>query len=184
MSFDSASRSTEVTDMNRSARVDREAAFQFWASLPHDRRSYAAVAREFGVSPRSVERYAREGHWQTRLHNIKKEAADHANRKLGRDLGRQLADFHQLIEASCIAYARQLASGDVKISAAEFAGLIKVTLLLQGTTASRTGSVNESSEWVELRGRILKALTGYPEAQLALADALEPNEEIDDEPHD
>src|SRR5437879_1359441 len=117
--------------------VDREQAFQFWASLPVDRRSYRAVADRFGVSPRTVERYAREGRWRQRLRAIEAEAAAKADAKLGRDRAKQLADFQQLIEASCVTYARQLASGQVKITAAEFAGLIKVTLLLQGAPATR-----------------------------------------------
>ena len=113
-------------------RVDREAAFQYWASLPHDRRSYATVAAEFEISPRTVERYARDGGWKTRLGQIRAAAAEEADRRLGRDQARQLADFQQLIEASCVTYARQLASGDVRITASDFVGLIKVTLLLQG----------------------------------------------------
>jgi hypothetical protein len=100
------------------ARVDREQAFQFWASLPVDKRSYAAVARKFDVSPRTVERYARDGRWRERLRGIELDAAARADEKLGRDRAKQLADFHQLIEASCVTYARQLASGHVKITAA------------------------------------------------------------------
>lgn len=122
---------------DRHVRVDREAAFQFWASLPHDARSYAVVAREFGVSPRTVERYSRDGAWRQRLRAIEAEAAARADERLGRQRAKQLADFWQLIEASCVTYARQLASGEVKISAAEFAALIRVALLLQGAPDSR-----------------------------------------------
>ena len=98
---------------DRHVRVDREVAFQFWASLPHDARSYAAVAREFGLSPRTVERYARDGAWRERLDRVRAAASAQADQRLGRDLAKQLADFHQLIEASCVTYARQLASGDL-----------------------------------------------------------------------
>jgi hypothetical protein len=163
-------------------RVDREQAFQYWASLPHDNRTYAAVAQQFGVSPRTVERYARDGRWSERLQRIRDEAADRADRKLGRDLASQLADFHQLIEASCVTYARQLAGGEVRISAAEFVGLIRVALLLQGGPTVRIDAVSDSAEWARLRDRILRALEPYPEARLALAGALETdNEEIDGE---
>lgn len=161
--------------------ADREQAFQFWASLPLDRRSYAAVAGEFGVSPRTVERYAREGRWRQRLRAIEAEAAVQADQKLGRDRARQLADFHQLIEASCVTYARQLASGQVKITAAEFVGLIKVALLLQGAPEGRVEVVSNSDEWLALRGRILDAIAPFPEARLALADALDTPEDEDDE---
>jgi hypothetical protein len=159
------------------ARVDREAAFQHWASLPIDARSYAVVADKFGISPRTVERYARDGRWRDRLRAIEADAAHRADEQLGRRRARQLADFHQLIEASCVTYARQLATGQVRITAAEFVGLIKVALLLHGAPADRVELVDGSQEWAALRGRILDAVAPFPEARLALADALEVDED-------
>jgi hypothetical protein len=94
-------------DKRRPARpVDREQALQFWAALP----------RELG--------------------GIEAEAARKADDELGRRRAKQLVDFWQLIEASCIAYARQLASGQVRITASDFVGLIKAALLLQGAPGS------------------------------------------------
>jgi uncharacterized protein YjcR len=88
-------------DKRRPARpVDREQAFQFWAALPRERRGYAAVAEDFGISPRTVERYAREGGWRQRLQGIEAEAARKADDELGRRRAKQLVDFWQLIEAS------------------------------------------------------------------------------------
>jgi hypothetical protein len=165
-------------------RVDREQAFQFWAALPLDDRSYAAVAGRFDVSPRTVERYAREGRWRQRLAGIEAAAAARADQKLGRRRAEQLADFWQLIEASCITYARQLAAGDVKISASEFTGLIKVALLLQGAPAERVEVLTSSPEWAVLRTRILEAVAPFPEARLALADALIEKEPDDGVAHD
>jgi hypothetical protein len=40
----------------RATRVDREAAFAFWAALPPEQRRYAVVAEKFDVSPRTPER--------------------------------------------------------------------------------------------------------------------------------
>jgi hypothetical protein len=167
----------------RHAPVDREQAFQYWASLPVDGRSYKAVADQFEISPRTVERYAREGRWKQRLRRIDAEAAARADEELGRKRAQQLADFHQLIEASCIAYARQLANGQVKITAAEFVGLIRAHLLLQGEPA-RIELTGTSDEWAALRDRILTALAGFPEARLALADALDEDDEDDLRDHD
>ena len=160
-------------------RVDREHAFQYWASLPLDGRSYAAVAHRFTVSPRTVERWARDGSWRQRLAKIEAEAAARVDEKLGRRRAQQLADFWQLIEASCVTYARQLASGEVKISAAEFTALIKAALLLQGAPVARVEVLTASPEWEALRGRILQAVAPFPEARLALADALVTDEEDD-----
>ena len=158
------------------APVDREDAFQVWASLPVGARSYAAVARAFAISPRTVERYAREGGWRQRLRAIETEAARQADAQLGRRRAEQLVEFQQLIDASCVTYARQLASGTVKITAAEFVGLIKAALLLQGEAGERVELVTASEDWMRLRGRILQAVAAYPEARLALADALEETE--------
>jgi hypothetical protein len=170
-----------MADRGAPPRVDREAAFQYWASLPLDRRSYSAVASQFGISPRTVERYARDGSWRARLREIEAEAAQRADQDLGQRRAKQLADFHQLIEASCVTYARQLASGQVRITASELVGLIKVTLLLQGQPAERVELLNGRDEWAALRNRILEAIAPFPEAQLALAEALEQeDEEVDD----
>jgi hypothetical protein len=129
-----------------------------------------------------VERYAREGRWRERLRRIEAEAARRADRQLGRDLARQLANFDQLIEASCVSYARQLAGGEVKISAAEFVALIKATLLLQGAPTARVETIRAGEEWAQLRTRILEAISPYPEARLALSEALDDDtgEEGDD----
>jgi hypothetical protein len=162
-----------MVDRGGRARVDPEEAFQYWASLPFDARSYAAVGRRFGISPRTVERYARDGGWRARLGEIEAEAARRADQQLGRRLAKQRADFLQLIEASCVTYARQLASGRVRITASDFAGLIKVALLLQGAPADRVEVLGGGEEWAQLRSRILEAIAPFPEARLALAQALE-----------
>ena len=155
-------------------RVDREDAFQYWASLPLDRRSYTAVAAEFGISPRTVERYARDGAWRERLRGIEAKAARRADEELGERRAKLLMDFHQLIEASCVTYARQLASGQVRVTASDFVGLIKVALLLHGAPSDRVEVLDGAAdEWAELRTRILGAIAPFPEAQLALAEALE-----------
>ncbi len=158
-------------------RVDREQVFQCWAALPFDSRTYAAAARRFGISPRTVERYAREGRWRERLRAIEAEAIARADEMLGRARARQLANFMQLIEASCVTYARQLASGQMRITAAEFVGLIRATLLLQGAPDARVELITDNPEWLALRTRILEAVTPFPEARQALADALDAQDE-------
>jgi hypothetical protein len=165
------------------ARRDREAAFQCWASSPPEKRTYAAVGAELGLSPRTLERWAREGAWRARLREIEAEAARRADQELGRRRAKQLADFHELIEASCVAYARQLASGQKRITASEFVGLIRVTLLLQGQPTERAELVSGDEEWPALRSRILEAISPFPDACLALAEALDvlDDQEVDDE---
>jgi hypothetical protein len=152
--------------------IDWEAAFAFLASLPPEQRSYAAVATRFGVSKRTVETHGRNGGWRERIAAIDADAARQADQQLGRDRAAQLADFHRLIEASCVAYARQLASGQVKVTASDLVGLIKVSLQLYGEPTARIEVLSGTAEWVALRTRIMEALAAHPEAQQALAAAL------------
>jgi len=159
--------------------IDWEAAFAFFASLPADGRSYAAVAARFGVSKRTVETHGRNGGWRERVASIEADAARQADERLGHARADQLADFHRLIEASCVAYARQLASGQVKVTASDLVGLIKISLQLWGEPTARVEVLSGSPEWALLRSRILDTLAAYPEAQQALAAALA--EETDDE---
>ena len=155
--------------------ADREAAFRSRT----EGLSYAAIAEEFGVSPRTVERWSRDGAWKQRLRAIEAAAARKADDELGSRRAKQLVEFQQLIEDSSIAYARQLASGDVRITASDFVGLVKAALLLQGAPAARVEVITASSEWAALRSRILEALATHPEARVALAEALDETEEIE-----
>lgn len=175
MMTDSASRSAG-SDRGRPA-IDWEAAFVFFASVPAESRSYAAVADRFGVSRRTVETHGRRGAWRERVGEIEDDAARQADQQLGRARAEQLADFHRLIEASCVAYARQLASGQVRITATDLVGLIKISLQLHGEPTSRVELVTGSAEWLALRTRILEALGAFPEAQLALTQALAEDEQ-------
>jgi hypothetical protein len=169
---------TERTE-RRAGGADREAAFLFWAALPRKRRSYRAVAEQFEASPHSVERWAHDGGWKERLRSVEADAARKADEELGSRRAKQLVEFQGLIEASCIAYARQLANGDVRVTASDLVGLIRASLLLHGAPAARVEVISASNEWVELRGRILHALAEHPEASLALAEALDEAEEVE-----
>jgi hypothetical protein len=163
------------SDRGRAA-INWEAAFQYYASLPAESRSYGAVASRFRVSQRTVETHGRHDHWRERLRRIEADAAHQADQQLGRARAEQVADFHRLIEASCVTYARQLASGQVRVTASDLVGLIKASLLLYGEPTERVEGVSASPEWISLRARILGSLVAFPEARLALAEALEADE--------
>lgn len=67
----------ERADAKRGARpaIDWEEAFAFYAAQPPRERSYASVGRQFDVSPRTVEKHGRDGHWKQRLREIKQQTA-------------------------------------------------------------------------------------------------------------
>ena len=145
-------------------------------------RSYAAIANEFGVRPRTVERWARDGAWKQRLRAIEAAAARKADDELGqppRETARRVPAADRGLEHRLRPPAR---SGEVRITASDFVGLIKVALLLQGAPAARVEVIAASSEWAGLRSRILQALSEHPQARLALAEALEQTEDDDDTP--
>ncbi len=152
--------------------VDWEAAFSYYASLPPETRSYAAVAKRFGVSARTVETHGRRGRWRDRIAAIEAAAATQADRKLSRARADQLADFHKLIDATCVAYARQLASGQVLVTTSSLVGLIKLSLQLHAEPEAENLPLATAPEWVALRARLISALAAHPEALEALITAI------------
>jgi hypothetical protein len=145
----------------------------FWASLPAGRRSYAEVSSEFGVSLRTVEKHGRSAGWQERLRGVQAQAAARTDEELARAWADQLGEYEKLIEASFITYAQQLRAGGVRITASEFVGLVKLMLQLRGEPTARVELAADSGEWLALRTAILDALDAFPEARVALAEALE-----------
>jgi hypothetical protein len=106
--------------------IDWEAAFAFYASLPAERRSYVAVANEFGVSARTVEAHGRRGSWKLRLRQIETEAAAVVNASLGQARAEQVSKLVRLVDATYIAYAEKLRAGDVRLTAADLERLHKL----------------------------------------------------------
>src|SRR5215213_5964612 len=84
---------------------DWEQAFVFWAALPPERRSYAAVAAEFEVSARTVERHGQVEGWQQRLRKINTRAAAATDTRLGQAKAEQTSRLRKLIEATMVGYA-------------------------------------------------------------------------------
>jgi hypothetical protein len=119
------------SDRGRAA-IDWEAAFSFFASLPPGQRRYSLVAAEFDVALRTVERHGRDGSWRARAAEIDAQARSEVDARLGRARANQLADVEKLIEASFVTYAQQLRDGEVRISAAGFATLVKLLQQLAG----------------------------------------------------
>jgi hypothetical protein len=122
-----------VTDRSRRPGSDRgrptidwEHAFVFWAGLPPEGRSYQAVADEFRVSRRTVERHGREGGWKRRLAEISAQAVAETNSSLGHARAEQIGKLRKLIDATLLSYADKLRRGDVRISPADLDRLHKL----------------------------------------------------------
>jgi len=106
--------------------IDWEQAFIYYASLPAEGRRYQAVADEFGVSVRTVEKHGRNEHWKQRLQAINAQAAAETNNALGQARAEHFVDLAKLIEASLIGYAEKLRRGDVRMGPADLDRLHKL----------------------------------------------------------
>jgi hypothetical protein len=144
--------------------IDWQQAFQCYASLPSDQRSYGTVAARFKVSVRTVERHGLQERWKERAHQIDREAAAAAAAQLAADRARKLADLEKPIDASEVKYAQNLRSGAVRISPADLPRLHKLRKdiwedleaePLEPTTAP---TPNENADSTERKLQVLRAL--------------------------
>jgi len=108
------------------AAIDWQQAFQSYACLPPDQRSYGTVAARFKVSVRTVERHGLRERWKERAQEIDREAAVAAAAKLATDRAHKLVDLEKLIDASEVTYAQNLRTGSVRVSPADLARLHKL----------------------------------------------------------
>jgi hypothetical protein len=123
------------SDRGRSS-IDWQQAFQYYASLPAERRDYREVAEHFGVSVRTVERHGQKEGWRQRAYEIDREAAASAAAKLVHERAAKLADVDRLIDGSYVSYARQLREGRVRLTAADLPRLHKLRRELWDDQAS------------------------------------------------
>jgi hypothetical protein len=106
--------------------LDWERAFLHYAALAPEERSYAAVAAEFGVSARTVERHGRRERWRERARELDREASRAAAARLVEERTARLGDLERLVEASLLGYAQKLREGTVRLSAADLPRLHKL----------------------------------------------------------
>lgn len=108
------------------ASIDWEQAFRFYASLTDPERSYQAVADEFQVSVRTVEKHGRVEGWKERLARVRAEAAEQADAALAGQRAEKLRETELLIDAALTSFAQQLRAGSVRVSPADLARLFKL----------------------------------------------------------
>jgi hypothetical protein len=113
------------SDRGRPA-LDWDQAFLYYTGLPPERRDYAAVAAEFGVSPRTVERHGRSERWRERARELDREASRTAAARLVEERAARLNDLERLVEASFVGIAQKLREGTLRLSAADLPRLHKL----------------------------------------------------------
>lgn len=108
------------------AAIDWQEAFLYYAGLPPPQRTYNAVAAQFGVSGRTVERHGLNERWADRAREIDRQALAEAAAAVSRGRADQLANVQKLIEGSLLRYAQQLSDGRIRLSPSDLPRLVKL----------------------------------------------------------
>jgi hypothetical protein len=138
-------RNTPGGARNRPARraIDWDAAYDFFAGLAPGERTYAAVARRYGVTDARVGVIARREGWQQRV------AVEDAKRRRNlearriRVLAERDEDTIRTIEAMRIKMAQQLADPTFRISVGDFVQALRIERLIEGESTDSASRVAE-----------------------------------------
>src|SRR5438874_8561109 len=106
--------------------LDWNQAFLYYAGLAPEQRDYAAVAAEFAVSARTVERHGRNERWREHARELDREASRTAAARLVEERAARLSDLERLVEASFLGIAQKLRDGTLRLSAADLPRLHKL----------------------------------------------------------
>lgn len=132
-----------------------------------------AVAQRFGVGEASVQRH-RSAHLSPALVAAVAEEAEHARH---RSLLDRIEDLVETVEGVMASAKEEGRSAPILAAARELrAGLEllgKATGELKPDGAVTVVNIATNPEWLALRTAILTALNGYPEARIALAEAID-----------
>jgi hypothetical protein len=110
--------------------IDWDEAFLYYASLSPEQRSYRAVANQFGVSVRTVERHGRDKRWKEQARELDRSAAKLAVERLRNERVESLIDTEKLVQASMVTLASQLRAGTVKVRPSDLPGLHKLRTVI------------------------------------------------------
>jgi hypothetical protein len=137
----SSGRRKPGSELGRPA-IDWEPAFAYYAQLPPEQRSYRAVADQFGVSVRTVERHGREEHWQLRLSEIEAEVIANMNAAIVEARSEQRTNTVKLIQATLIGYAEKLRRGEIRMTPGDLEKLYRLFLQLETELDSQPSTVD------------------------------------------
>ena len=145
-------------------------AFAYYSSLPPERRSYAEVAREFGVSLPTVNRWGSKGKWRQR---VQQRDLAIARRKADRAEAAQVGVHSRrtkLVELGLIKLANAIAKGDVRPSYGDLDRLVRLEGHLTGT--DKTLPLDEVDRLFQLFLRAIEQEIHDPEQRRRIAEAI------------
>ncbi len=147
-----------------------EEAFRFFASLPPERRKYAAVAAQFGVSLATVRLWGSKGSWQRRV--LEKEIQTvrrTADRVATADIDTRTRHA-KLVELGLIKLANAIARGEVKPTYGDLDRLVRLEGALTGT--DKTMPLHEVQRIFEYFLRAIEQEIHDPEQRQRIAGAV------------
>lgn len=101
------------------AAIDWGQAFLYYAGLPPEQRSYQAVADQYRVSVRTVERHGRNSAWRQQARALDRDVLATGAERIRDVRVEKLADVEKLIDATHLSYANQLRDGKVRVTPAD-----------------------------------------------------------------
>jgi len=112
-------------------------AFEYYYSLGEER-SLKSVARQFGVSERSVARWSKAFGWTGRVRRRDTENAQRLAEKTNATVVEVKANYRKIIQAAIATFVRRLKEKEIAVeSISDFERLVKMDLLLMGEATER-----------------------------------------------
>jgi hypothetical protein len=118
-------------------RIDWDAAFTYWASMPRAVRSFGKVAKKFEVSDTAVRKAAERDRWLARVSEIDRKASVAVERRVIREHEVRIAETLEIIDGLRQQLRERAKAGDVVIDITDFVQLMKLEQLLEGDPTER-----------------------------------------------
>ena len=120
-------------------KFDHAKAEAYWRNDGGQRRTFAAVAAEFGVSTVAVLRVAEREDWHGTAARLDELARRESERRAVKTIAQRIDEDLRLIDAGKVAVARRLQAGQIDADLSDLVALIKVEQLLVGGPSERLG---------------------------------------------
>lgn len=139
-------------------------AFEYYYSLG-EKRSYVSVASQFGVSERTVVRWANAFNWQERVIQRDIENSKELEKKTNTSVVNEKANYRKIIKFAIVKFAEKLKAGKIEANnIQDLERLVKLDLLLMGEATER-GDFNVTDAREKLIGRINSIIERRREAE-------------------
>ena len=134
-----------MLEINRYPRIEKEShkrAFEFYYSLGL-KRTYKAVAAEFGVSVSTIKNWSRWFRWQDRLSEREAEIIRRmADKTLQKGVEQNERDL-KIVQAAIVQVAKKIAGGQIKTQLRDLEWLIPLERSLSGVSFPAEGQQGE-----------------------------------------